>query len=80
MTGLYNRDGVCLLRGTDWILMYIVVTKKEKGETWETSKKQSIFLEIGKTWITSRCLLFNFLNAFEAKWIVSEGRESSRCD
>ena len=44
-----------------------IVTKKAKGETWETSKKQSIFLEIGKTWITSRCLLFNFLNAFEAK-------------
>ena len=22
LTGLYNRDGVCLLRGTDWIFIY----------------------------------------------------------
>ena len=22
LTGLYNRDGVCLLRGTDWIFNY----------------------------------------------------------
>ena len=22
LTGFYNRDGVCLLRGTDWIFMY----------------------------------------------------------
>ena len=24
LTGLYNRDGVCLLRGTDWIFMCFV--------------------------------------------------------
>jgi hypothetical protein len=22
VTGFYNRDGVCLLRGTDWIFVY----------------------------------------------------------
>ena len=22
LTGFYNRDGVCLLRGTDWIFIY----------------------------------------------------------
>jgi len=22
LTGLYNRDGVCLLRGTDWVFIY----------------------------------------------------------
>ena len=22
LTGLYNRNGVCLLRGTDWVLKY----------------------------------------------------------
>ena len=24
LTGFYNRDGVCLLRGTDWIFIYII--------------------------------------------------------
>jgi len=24
MTGFYNREGVCLLRGTDWILKNII--------------------------------------------------------
>jgi len=23
VTGFYNRDGVCLLRGTDWVFKYI---------------------------------------------------------
>ena len=25
LTGLYNRDGVCLLRGTDWVFIYVKV-------------------------------------------------------
>ena len=23
LTGFYNRDGVCLLRGTDWVFKYV---------------------------------------------------------
>jgi len=24
LTGLYNRDGVCLLRGTDWVFIFVL--------------------------------------------------------
>ena len=29
LTGLYNRDGVCLLRGTDWIFVYVQFRTKK---------------------------------------------------
>ena len=38
LTGFYNRDGVCLLRGTDWVFIYNLCYTNLKKETIRETK------------------------------------------
>ena len=64
LTGFYNRDGVCLLRGTDWIFIYFVFNQFFRGFMYILhSYRSQIFTAIVNLYLllTLLCILNRLL-------------------
>jgi len=59
MTGFYNRDGVCLLRGTGWIFIY------NSSESQSTFCPHSVFMCF--VWISEQTAIISLYNI---NWLV----------
>jgi hypothetical protein len=44
LNGSYNRDGVCLLRGTDWVFMCFVWVLENKQRLFPSTALTDMFL------------------------------------